>query len=129
MKKLFCVSVCAVTLSVLCVRAMEAAPVAVPQNAAPAVTSAPSAGLKEITLTGTITKRLPCACVHVTTYFLTGADGTAIKLPAARGNLNLDAFVGAPVTLTGMGGEQVSHGKKTVFLRKVTAVVMAPRNA
>ena len=111
MKKLFCVSAGVAALAFFSVLAV-AGPVS-----------------QSVTITGTVAKAYPCACVHVATYTLTSTDGSKVKLPTAKNGIKLDNFVGAKVVLTGVGGATIINGKPAVVIQKITAIVKAPGQA
>lgn len=134
MKKLLYVSASVVALSILCARADDAAPAAGAAPApAPAKVAAPAstkAEMKEMTLTGTISKqdakqdakakdKKPAAPV----YSLACDDGTTVKLPTAKTTLKIEDFVGVKVKLTGVGTEKTGHdGKKVTYIQKITNI-------
>ena len=87
--------------------------------------------LKEMTITGTVTKQEKKRGKKLqTTYVLTDDAGTKINLPSPKGKkgknaqeqINLDEYVDAKVKIVGKGKEQ-KKGKKTVVnLRKILSI-------
>lgn len=126
MKKLLFASACVVALAVF---NAGAAPDKTPKVHAPVIPSASQPASQDVTLTGTICKSYPCACVHIATYTLTGVDSTTVKLPTAKGVINLDNFVGIKVTLTGAASEKNVNGKRTIVVQKITTLVKVPGQA
>ena len=134
MKKLLYVSAGVVALSIFCARADEAAPGGAPAKkehkaSAPA---APKAELKDMTVTGTISKQESKGKKDqvVVNYSLTTEDGTVIKLPAAKSTLKIEDFVGSKVKLTGVGAEKDGRdGKKVTYIQKITNIEKAPEAA
>lgn len=85
------------------------------------------AELNMVEATGTISKMEKkskkegkTACV----YTLEDTDGNKIKLPAPKADTGicLDDYLGMPVKVTGQGSESMKGDKKSVKIRKVTAV-------
>jgi len=131
MKKLLCLSAGIVAMTVLCATAEEATPPPVPAPEGVAAVKAQPAKpeLKEMTLSGTISQK------DVTNkkgevkpmFVLTSEDGATVNLPAkAKGKdgaaIKLADYVGAKVTIVGMGYERERKGKKTVGLVKITSI-------
>ena len=131
MKKLLYVSASVVALSIFCARADDA-PAAAPAPAKKdhaAVPPAPKSEMKEMTLTGTISKQetkkegKDKKDVVITVYSLACDDGTTVKLPTAKTTLKIEDFVGMKVKLTGVGADKTGHdGKKATFLQKITNI-------
>jgi len=125
MKKLLYVSAGVVALSIFCARADEAAPGAAPAKKEHKQDAAAKVEVKEMTLTGTISKQETKGKKDqpVVNYSLATDDGSTVKLPMAKGALKIEDFVGVKVKLTGVGGEKVGHdGKKVVFIQKITNI-------
>lgn len=84
--------------------------------------------LKDITLTGTITKvEKKIKEKTSVTYVLTDKDGNKVNLPKpkAKGEekaINLDDYVDAKVKLVGKGTETVRREKKTIRLSSIVSI-------
>lgn len=130
LKKLLCVSAGVVAVSIACAVAGDAP--AKPKHERKAAADAPKPELKEMTVSGTISKQESKnkAGEAVTTLILTSDDGSTIRLPPSRkagkdaaGAINLEEYVGVKVKLTGMGYEKdTKGGKKMIALSKITNV-------
>lgn len=86
------------------------------------------AALRDVTLTGTITKTEKKRGENTTvTYVLINEDGTKATLPKSKAKgdeeaINLEDYVDAKVKLVGKGIERGRGGKKRITIRTIVSV-------
>ncbi|MHC4874050.1 MAG: hypothetical protein ACYTFY_19545 [Planctomycetota bacterium] len=90
--------------------------------------------LIEIAITGKISKKEKKKGEKTKTlYFIKDAEGKMTRLPTPRGPkkkkgaeekavINLDEYIDADVTVTGMGMIKEKNGKKRTFIRRITKI-------
>jgi hypothetical protein len=132
MKKLMLIVAGVFAVSVICAQAEQATESnAAPEKAKSVEKTGPKMEMQKITVTGTISKKewkSPKGDT-MSSFVLTTAEGDTVRLgghgPGASGaetTPDLAQYVGAKVTITGMGMQRERNGKKMIAIRKIENV-------